>query len=225
MVKTISFLILAELNFFVTQASLNLSDKKAIKQNIDITPLVMGLSYFHPLSPAIIAYLQKHTIAVTIRKKKLLLKAGQMCDYVYFITKGAVRGYIKEGSKDITTWISVENELVTSISSLDIKAPSIENMQAIEDCEMLALSYIDLENLYTKYIDANIAGRKLLQKYYRDAEGRAFIARLTKAENKYNYFLENHSHLSNRIPLKYIASFLGITQETLSRVRKKLQTK
>ncbi len=80
-----------------------------------------------------------------------------MCDYVYFITKGAVRGYIKEGSKDITTWISVENELVTSISSLDIKAPSIENMQAIEDCEMLALSYIDLENLYAKYIDANIA--------------------------------------------------------------------
>ncbi|HEX4373728.1 MAG TPA: hypothetical protein VHZ50_10530, partial [Puia sp.] len=118
--------------------------------------------------------------------------------------------------------ITAENELVTSISSLESDDPSIENMQAIEACEMFSLSFADLQHLYAQAPEFNIVIRKLLQQYYRDAERRAFIARLTNAENKYKYFLTRYSHLANRIPLKYIASFLGITLETLSRVRKKL---
>jgi CRP-like cAMP-binding protein len=95
-------------------------------------------------------------------------------------------------------------------------------MQAIENCEMLALTYSDFQDLYIKFPEFNIVARKLLQKYYQDAERRAFIARVTKAEKKYRLFLTRYGHLANRIPLKYIASFLGITLETLSRVRKKL---
>jgi CRP-like cAMP-binding protein len=87
---------------------------------------------------------------------------------------------------------------------------------------MFSLSFADLQDLYAQSPEFNIVIRKLLQQYYRDAERRAFIARLTNAENKYKYFLTRYSHLANRIPLKYIASFLGITLETLSRVRKKL---
>jgi CRP-like cAMP-binding protein len=67
--------------------------------------------------------------------------------------------------------------------------------------------------------------RKIFQRYYADAEKRAFIARLTKAENKYRYFLLRHRDLANRIPLKYIASYLGVTLETLSRIRKKFSSK
>jgi len=83
----------------------------------------------------------------------------------------------------------------------------------------------DLENLYLQFPEFNIVTRKLLERYYQDAEGRAFIARLTNAENKYTQFLAKYGHLSNRIPLKYIASFLGMTLETLSRVRKRLSSK
>src|SRR6185436_2481982 len=111
------------------------------------------------------------------------------------------------------------------ISSLDAKAPAVENMQAIENCELLALTYADFQDLYIKFPEFNIVARKLLQKYYKDAEGRAFIARVTSAEKKYQLFLIRYGHLGNRIPLKYIASFLGITLETLSRVRKKLSLK
>ena len=98
-------------------------------------------------------------------------------------------------------------------------------MQALEDCEMLTLTLADLENLYLQFPEFNIVTRKLLERYYQDAEGRAFIARLTNAENKYTQFLAKYGHLSNRIPLKYIASFLGMTLETLSRVRKRLSSK
>jgi len=191
----------------------------------DISSVIATLDYFYPLNEGIKSYLRRHAYSCSFRKGKLLLKAGQVCEHLYFIKKGAVRGFIKEGKRDITTWITAENEVVSSISALDIRQPALENMQAIENCELLALTYTDFQNLYIKFPEFNIVARKVLQKYYQDAEGRAFIARLTNAENKYRVFITKYGHLANRIPLKYIASFLGITLETLSRVRKRLALK
>ena len=191
----------------------------------DVSSVIAALDYFYPLSDGIKDYFRKHSYSCSFRKGKLLLKAGQVCEHIYFIKKGAVRGFIKEGTKDITTWITAENEVVSSISALDMRTPALENMQAIENCELLALTYADFQDLYIKFPEFNIVARKILQKYYQDAEGRAFIVRLTKAENKYRLFITRYGHLANRIPLKYIASFLGITLETLSRVRKKLSLK
>ena len=191
----------------------------------DITPLLHILGYLHPLSPEIEAYLKEHVTTCSTRKRKLILKEGAVCNYIYFLVKGAVRGFIREGQKDITTWIVIENDLVTSIFSLDNPAPSIENIQALENCELLALSFESLNELYDRFPEFNLVARKLLQRYYADAERRAFIARLTKAENKYRHFLFLHQPLANRIPLKYIASYLGMTLETLSRVRKKFTSR
>lgn len=205
--------------------SLHQQDPTSQKNRPDISPAIAVLEYFHPLSPGVKDYLQAHSYSCSFRKGKLLLKAGQVSEHIYFIKRGAIRGFIKEGKKDITTWITAENEVVSSISALDSRTPALENMQTIENCELLALTYDDFQNLYIKFPEFNIVARKVLQKYYQDAERRAFIARLTKAENKYRVFIKGYSHLVNRIPLKYIASFLGVTLETLSRVRKKLSMK
>jgi len=205
-------------------ADLNLPKEKS-SAPADISSVIGILSHFHPLSEGAKLFLQKHSYSCSFQKGKLLLKTGDICEDIYFIKKGVVRGFIHEGTKDITTWITADNELVSSITALDSKKPSRENIQAIEDCEMLALTFDDLQNLYVQFPEFNIVARKLLQKYYQDAEGRAFIARLTNAENKYRQFLTRYGHLSNRVPLKYIASFLGITLETLSRVRKRLSLK
>ncbi len=191
----------------------------------DVLPVVTILNYFHPLSEGIVKFLKEHAYSVFFNKGELLLEAGQVCEHIYFIRKGVVRGFIREGKKDITTWITAEGEMVSSILSFEVKGSAVENMQAIEDCEMLALTLVDLEKLYEQFPEFNIVSRKLLQQYYSDAEGRAFIARLTNAETKYKQFLTRYSHFANRIPLTYIASFLGITLETLSRVRRKLSTK
>ncbi|HEY4108875.1 Crp/Fnr family transcriptional regulator [Puia sp.] len=189
------------------------------------TPLLTVLNYFHPLTPEMGDFLKKNVTGLSVRKRKLLLKEGNRCDHVYFIVKGAVRGFTREGQKDITTWIVVENELVSSILSLNTQEPSIENIQVLENTELLALSNANLQKMYEMMPEFNIVARKLLQHYYADAERRAFIARLTKAENKYRHFLLHHDPLANRIPLKYIASYLGMTLETLSRVRKKFSSK
>jgi CRP-like cAMP-binding protein len=191
----------------------------------DVSSVATILNYFHPVSEDIVRFLKEHAYSVFFNKGELLLEAGQVCEHVYFIKKGVVRGFIKEGKKAITTWITAEGEMVSSILNFEVKGSSIENMQAIEDCETLALTLDDLEKLYEQFPEFNIVSRKLLQQYYSDAEGRAFIARLTNAETKYQQFLTRYSYLANRVPLTYIASFLGITLETLSRVRRKLSTK
>ena len=191
----------------------------------DISTLISVLSYFHPLGGGIEDYIKQRVFSSSFSKGELVLRAGNVCENVYFIKKGAVRGFIKEGNKDITTWITAENEMVSSIYRLYSNQAALENIQAIEDCEMLTLPVADLENLYVQFPEFNAVARKLLERYYVDAEERAFIARLTNAENKYSLFLRRYEHLSNRIPLKYIASFLGMTLETLSRVRKRLSMK
>lgn len=198
---------------------------KAIAPSPDIAPLLSALNYFHPLTPEMESYLKKHVTAMSVRKRKLLLKEGNFCEHVYFIVKGAVRGFTREGQKDITTWIVVENELVSSILSLNQRIPSNENIQVLENTDLLVIRNDDLQTLYDQVPAFNVVARKLLQHYYADAERRAFIARLTKAENKYRHFLLHHEPLANRIPLKYIASYLGMTLETLSRVRKKFSSR
>jgi CRP-like cAMP-binding protein len=208
--------------------SKSVANKKVqINQNAapDISSVTASLEYFHPISEGIRNYFRKHCFSCSFRKGKLLLKTGQVSEHIYFIKKGAVRGFIKEGSKDITNWITVEGEVVSSITSLGTSQPALENMQAIENCELIGLTWMDFQNLYTRFPVFNTVARKLLQKYYQDAEGRAFIARITNAENKYRLFIKHYGHLANRIPLKFIASFLGITLETLSRVRKRLSSK
>ncbi|OOV20733.1 hypothetical protein BXU10_05020 [Flavobacterium sp. LM4] len=154
-----------------------------------------------------------------VRKGKKLHKAGEICDMIYFVNQGAIRGYVKDANKEITTWITVENELVASIHSFILQIPSYENMEALEDSNLLGMRHSDLQHLYDIEPEFNINARRFYEKYYSDAEVRALMGRLSKAEIKYEFFLKTYKHLSNRIPLKYIASFLGINLETLSRIR------
>jgi CRP-like cAMP-binding protein len=190
-----------------------------------VDTLLSALRQLYPLSPDAERYLRDHVTACPVAKRKYLLKEGMPSEHIYFVVKGALRGFIREGQKDITTWISIEMELVGSILAFDGVVRSIENIQTLEKCELLSLSIEELEVMYTRFPESNILARKILQRYYADAEKRAFIARLTNAENKYRHFLQRHQALANRIPLKYIASYLGVTLETLSRIRKKFSSK
>src|SRR5690348_8250133 len=147
------------------------SEKKEV--SLDASTVITILNYFHPLSEGAIKFLREHAYSRSFNKGELLLEEGQVCEHIYFIKKGVVRGFVKDGKKDITTWITGEGELVSSILTFERKGSAIENMQAIEDCEVLALTLTDLEQLYGDFPEFNIVSRKLLQQYYSDAEGRA----------------------------------------------------
>jgi CRP-like cAMP-binding protein len=185
------------------------------------SPLADFVNLVHPVSNEVIGYINEHTFSQQVERGEYLLKAGEISRYIFFIRKGALRGFIKEGTKEITTWITAENEMVSSIRGLNKQAPSLENIQAIEHCELVTAPFEALQYLYENHVEVNIVGRKLLEKYYSDAEERAFISRIPNAARRYQHFLDTKGELANRIPLKYIASYLGMTIETLSRIRSK----
>lgn len=180
------------------------------------------INAIHPISAEASAYINSKIELVRISRGTLLVTSGQYCNHLYFVSKGVLRGYVKQDKKDITTWITAENELVTSISSYYQSIPSIENIEALEECILVSIHRNDMQFLYDTYPEVNTMVRILLEKYYQDAEERAYISRLTDAGAKYKRFINTKSHLLNRIPLKFVASFLGMTLETLSRIRSRL---
>jgi len=186
------------------------------------SPFITFAKTVHPISVQAEQYISQKTFVSYITKGAYLVTTGNYCPTVYLIKKGIMRSYVKEGIKEITTWITGENELITSITSFGLLQPARENIQALEDCELIGLHFEDLQYLYDHCPEMNIVGRKVLEGYYRDAEERAFIARLTEATSKYKHFIATKSDLLNRVPLKFIASYLGMTLETLSRIRSKL---
>jgi CRP-like cAMP-binding protein len=192
------------------------------KNSIPESPFTQFVKNIYPVSTAAQDFLNQKVYPSQPGKGELVVTAGTMCNNVYLIRKGILRSFVKEGAKEITTWISSEQELATCITSFGLQQPARENIQALEDCELSVLSMDDLQYLYEHFPESNIVGRKILEKYYRDAEERAFIARLMEATSKYKHFIATKSDLLNRVPLKFIASYLGMTLETLSRIRSKL---
>ena len=181
--------------------------------------LIDFLQSLYPLNDEIIGYFNQHAIEKKVGRGKLLLTAGEVCEHYYFIKKGLVRGFIIEDGKEITTWICREGEVITSIVNiLDIQAMG-ENMKTLENSELIVMPTSGIQYLYDRYPDFNRVGRRLLERYYYDAQQRAIICRIPNAAKRYEHFINTRPELVNRVPGKYIASFLNMTEETLSRVR------
>lgn len=181
--------------------------------------LIDFVQSLHPIKDEIAEYIKKNSTEKKIGRGKILLEAGEVCEHYYFIKRGMVRGFIIEDGKEITTWICREGEVVTSIQNLlDIDAVG-ENIKTLEHCDLVIMPTSGIQYLYDTYPEFNTVGRKLLERYYYDAQQRAIICRIPNAAKRYEHFLTTRPELVNRVPGKYIASFLNMTEETLSRVR------
>ena len=140
---------------------------------------------------------------------------------IFFIVKGIVRGFIKDENKDITTWFSFENEIISAFKHPEEEnTSSIEYLQALEDCELISIPYTLIDFLYSNYHEIAVIGRKLLELHHHSASERAILARIPTALGRFNR-LQNDGLNYNRIPLRYLASYLGMRMETLSRIRSK----
>ena len=186
-----------------------------------VNNLVKSLSLFHPVPKEVKNFFLTHCRIRKVNRGDFLLTPGEVCDKYFFIHQGVIRAFIQEDSREVTTWISINNELVTSIYSMLEQRPSIEYIQAIRDTTLLELNEIDVEQLYKVVPEFNIISRKLITAYYQDAEVRSFIARMPSAESRCQFFLKTYPEKAILVPKKYIASFLGIREETLSRAMRK----
>lgn len=121
--------------------------------------------------------------------------------------------------REITTWIDWENSMVSTIGSMDTDVITDEAIQALEDCHLIEFSQEILNHIYDKFPETNRIGRLIVTENLRTAEERAYIARLSSAEERYKRFIMRNGKLLNRVSLKYIASYLNMKIETLSRIR------
>lgn len=184
-------------------------------------PLFNFLEQLHPLSEAFIDYHLNCCTIINVRKNKFILSPLDNNNSSYFLIKGVVRGFIKEGQKDITTWFSFENELITAIRQPNAQSNhSKEYLQAVEDCRLICIPYENIDLLAQHYPEANPISRKLLERQLHAASERSILARIPSAIERY-LKLEDSSMDTNRIPLRYLSSYLGIRLETLSRIRNK----
>ncbi len=192
-----------------------------IREPIPNLSMAELLHIIHPISTEVRQYINRVTTELSVKKGQVLIAEGDICTHLYLIKQGAVRAYIKEGGQEITIWVCAEGEIVTSIRGFFSRKPVREYVEVIEDSVLIAADHQDMERMFKRYPETNILGRKLLELYYQDAEERAITARMPRAETKYAYFVAHKGFLLNRIPLRYIASYLGMTLETLSRIRSK----
>ncbi|GGI25586.1 Crp/Fnr family transcriptional regulator [Pedobacter mendelii] len=202
--------------------SVNVSDEDRWKMYKNSSPLILVFKQFNPLNEEIENYINKHTFPVSFKKNKFIISPIDRNKFLFLIVKGVVRGYIKDGKTEITTWIAKENEIVGTIRNLWLEGDSEEYLQALEDVELIAIPHALSDYLYENFPEANIVGRKMMEIYYRSAEERAYLCRISSAEKRYKRFLVSFPDLINRVSLKHIASFLAIRLETLSRVRAKM---
>ena len=155
-------------------------------------------------------------------KNEYLLNEGKICRHLYFVQQGALRGYYTLDGKEITHWFGFEKDFVTSFHSFITQEPAVENIQLLEGSVLWVISKETLSELFNRYHEIERLVRIAYEKYYIRLEERFVNAHFKTATERYENLLQQTPHLLERVPLGYIASYLGISQETLSRIRGKL---
>jgi CRP-like cAMP-binding protein len=156
---------------------------------------------------------------VVLSKGANLLTEGKVCRNLYFVESGALRGYYTLDGKEITHWFGFETDFVTSLHSFITAAPAIENIQLLEGSILWSISKESLMALLNRYHELERLVRIVYEKYYIQLEERLVNAQFKTAAERYESLLRQSPHIIERVSLGHIASYLGISQETLSRVR------
>lgn len=156
------------------------------------------------------------------KKKDLIVRAGRVNNNFYFIAQGLIRSYYIKGEKEISLWFLKENDIIASTESYRTQQPSKEIMEAIEDCIIVYGSFNDLEKTYELFPEFERHGRIVTQKYsmlwYMLLAG----IKMQTAREKYQFLLDKFPELILRVPAKYLASYLSISEITLSRIKSNL---
>jgi CRP-like cAMP-binding protein len=148
-----------------------------------------------------------------------LLKENSVSDYIYFIKKGVARIYYYKNGKEITEWLALDEQFFLSITSFFQRTPSYLIIQTIEPSEVYGIHHDDFMSLADKYHDVERLLRKMVTRSLILSQVRMDSIQFESAQQRYEKLLERSPQIVQRVPLTYIASFLGITLETLSRIR------
>lgn len=156
---------------------------------------------------------------IQLDKNEFFLKEGEVCRSIGFLDKGSMRLFYESQDKEVCNDFFFENSLIGSVASFLSETPSVVNITAIEPCELLVWNYADVKDLTTRYPSLKRLAEVIVQEQFIRAERREADLLGNSPEVRFKNLLEVHPKIFKRIPLRYVASYLAITPETLSRYR------
>ena len=172
------------------------------------------------LSPKAIDLLIPHVSLLELPKKHLLIKEGTKSDYVYLILKGGARSYHHQGGLEVHTWFAFENEVIGSLRNFH-GLTSRETIALLEDSQLLSFRLSGIKPLMSKHPELTRYLYGVIEEHALYLEDRLYHTHLRSAAERYQMLLDQEPMIFQRVPLTYIASYLGISRETLSRLRSK----
>lgn len=175
-----------------------------------------------PLSDQAFQELEGITISKLLKQDDYVLRQDAICNSFYFVNKGMLRIYYLKDGRDITEWFAYDKNFCFSIISFFNKVPSKLIIQCIEDSEVLFIPKLELDRLATHNLEISKFYRLLLSRSLIASQFRIESIQFETALQRYQGLINSNPEIVRRAPLKYIASFLGITFETLSRIRNQI---
>jgi len=154
------------------------------------------------------------------KKGDFILREDKVCQHIGFIEKGMTRNFYYKDGKDITTTFAYEEDPCLSMYSFISQKPSLESIEALEDCVIWSISYQQLQDLYQRFPSLNLIGRLLTEEYYIMLEDHTRALKHLSSKERYVQLMEDYPDIIQRVPLTHIASYLGMTKENLSRIRR-----
>lgn len=184
-----------------------------------LTDLFLFFKKYSPLSKEAEIAIAGISKNITLKRNTDLQPIGHTCKTIYFINKGVARIYYYKDGVDITESFAFENNIIARVESLFTGKPSRKAIQILEDAELVGINSAQLFKLYDKYPEIERLFRLIFESAYVGTVDRIEGIQFHSAEERYNALMEEAPNVLKRVPLKYIASYLGITQVSLSRIR------
>jgi CRP-like cAMP-binding protein len=181
------------------------------------------LDRIYPLPEASKGLIKNCIEEVTYPKGYMLFREGKIETNIYFLKKGIVRAYSDTGDNEITFWFGKEGDTVISMKNYVAGERGYENIELLEDGDLYKLKTVDLQQLFLKDIHIANWGRKFAEMELIIAEEKFISRQFRTALERYKTLLNDSPDLIQRVQLGHIASFLGITQVSLSRIRAEIK--
>lgn len=173
----------------------------------------------YPLNVQAINDLLAATTEHTCPSGYKLIRHGEVCSDIYFVVKGALRSYYTQHERQYTNWFAFEHSFVSSFYSVISGQPGYEIIELLEESILLKIPQSTIDQLIRLYPAIGQLYRRILERYYLENEQRLTSLQFATAQEKYDELVQHFPHLLQRVALGHIASYLGITPETLSRIR------
>ena len=156
-----------------------------------------------------------------LTKGEFFLESGKINKHIGFLNKGLVRYFVYKDEEESTFEFTKEGEFIADYQSFNNKNESVQNIQAIEDCEILIINYENVQNIFNSTKKGNLIGRRIIEHRFDIMVNQLLAIYMQNHEDRYQSFIKHYSDLSHRIPQYLIASYVGVKPESLSRIRRR----